>query len=89
MTMLAKADRQLLVEIACAGVNHGYRQQVHAMLPALPCLVPDESLRAACHAFLLFGLDEIGAARALLAHAKGPEAETLTTILQYHHGSDR
>ncbi|WP_074013873.1 EscG/YscG/SsaH family type III secretion system needle protein co-chaperone [Candidatus Sodalis sp. SoCistrobi] len=89
MTMLADTDRRLLVEIACAGVNHGYRRQVRAMLPALPYLVPDESLRAACHAFLLFGLDEIGAARGCLAQATGPEAETLGAILQYHHGRDR
>lgn len=87
MTMLADADRRLLVELACAGVNHGYRQQVRAMLPALPFLVPDESLRAACHAFLLFGLDDIATARARLARATGPEVETLKAILQYHHGS--
>ncbi|WP_148203664.1 EscG/YscG/SsaH family type III secretion system needle protein co-chaperone [Sodalis glossinidius] len=87
--MLSDTDRRLLVEIACAGVNHGYRPQVRAMLPALPCLIPDESLRAVCHAFLLFGLDEIAAARGCLAQVTGPEAETLKAILQYHHGRDR
>lgn len=75
MTLLTAAERQLLLEVAFAGVNHGLLHQVRAMLPALPFLVADKDTRAVCQAVLLVGLNEPEQARCALEGVALPEAQ--------------
>ncbi|AJJ63127.1 EscG/YscG/SsaH family type III secretion system needle protein co-chaperone [Yersinia aldovae] len=77
MILLTTSERQLLVEVAFAGINHGLQRQVRAMLPALPQLVADKDMQAVCLAVLLAGLDEPERARQTLADVNLPEAESL------------
>jgi len=81
MMPLTDAERRLLVETAFAGINHGLQRQVRAILPAFPCLVADENLRAICLAILFAGLNEPGRARQLLVGMEIPEADSLRSFL--------
>jgi type III secretion system SsaH family protein len=80
--MLTEKERQLVVEAAFAGINHGLQRQVRAILPALPLLVENSSLQALCRAVLLAGLNESALARQALADVALPEAETVKTWLK-------
>ncbi|KML18209.1 type III secretion protein [Leclercia adecarboxylata] len=80
--MLTDKERQLVVEAAFAGINHGLQRQVHAILPALPLLVENTSLQALCRAVLLAGLNESALARQALADVALPEAETVKVLLK-------
>lgn len=77
MTSLTVAERQLLVEAAFAGINHGLLHQVRAFLPALPLLVADRDTCAICHAVLLLGLNESEQAKRVLASVHIPEADVI------------
>lgn len=80
--MLTEKERQLVVEAAFAGINHGLQRQVRAILPALPLLVENTSLQALCRAVLLAGLNESELARKAIADVTLPEAETVKTWLK-------
>lgn len=80
--MLTEKERRLVVEAAFAGINHGLQRQVHAILPALPLLVEETSLRALCRAVLLAGLNESAQARQALSDVALPEAEIVKTWLK-------
>lgn len=75
MTLLTVAERQLVLEAAFAGINHGLERQVRAMLPAIPLLVADKDACAICCAILLVGLNESPHASQFLAGVGAPDAE--------------
>ncbi|EGG1426442.1 EscG/YscG/SsaH family type III secretion system needle protein co-chaperone [Salmonella enterica] len=72
--------RRLLLEIMFAGVNHSLISQVHAMLPALTVIVPDEKLQLVCLALLLAGLNEPLKAAKILSDIDLPEAMALRLL---------
>lgn len=80
MTLLTDIQRKLLVEVAFAGVNHGLRRQVRAMLPALPYLVPDKKMHSVCLAILLAGLGEPVKAEQILQQENIPDSEKINTL---------
>ncbi len=80
--MLTEKERQLVVEAAFAGINHGLQRQVRGILPALPLLVEDTSLQALCRAVLLAGLNKSVQAHRALADVAPPEAEAVKTWLK-------
>ncbi|MKV46798.1 EscG/YscG/SsaH family type III secretion system needle protein co-chaperone [Salmonella enterica subsp. enterica] len=72
--------RRLLLEIMFAGVNHSLISQVHAMLPALTVIVPDNKLQLVCLALLLAGLNEPLKAAKILSDIDSPEAMALRLL---------
>ncbi|AKQ34090.1 EscG/YscG/SsaH family type III secretion system needle protein co-chaperone [Salmonella enterica] len=72
--------RRLLLEIMFAGVNHSLISQVHAMLPALTVIVPDNKLQLVCLALLLAGLNEPLKAAKILSDIDLPEAMALRLL---------
>lgn len=83
---LSDAERRLLLEVMFAGLNHNLRAQVQAMLPALPCIVPDQKLQALCLALLLAGLNEPRKAGQILERVDLPEAKALRPFFPYPKG---
>ncbi|EBZ1658415.1 EscG/YscG/SsaH family type III secretion system needle protein co-chaperone [Salmonella enterica] len=86
MELLLKSEvisddvRRLLLEIMFAGVNHSLISQVHAMLPALTVIVPDNKLQLVCLALLLAGLNEPLKAAKILSDIDLPEAMALRLL---------
>ncbi|ELU4681501.1 EscG/YscG/SsaH family type III secretion system needle protein co-chaperone [Salmonella enterica] len=70
----------MLLEIMFAGVNHSLISQVHAMLPALTVIVPDNKLQLVCLALLLAGLNEPLKAAKILSDIDLPEAMALRLL---------
>ncbi|EFL91874.1 type III secretion system apparatus protein [Candidatus Regiella insecticola LSR1] len=82
MTLLTQSCRQLIVEAAMAGVNHGLHKEVRAILEVLPFLVPDAEVRLSCQAILLFGLGESEQALQLLEKSQEPDALALRQLFE-------
>ncbi|AWK13993.1 EscG/YscG/SsaH family type III secretion system needle protein co-chaperone [Candidatus Fukatsuia symbiotica] len=81
MTLLTQSCRQLVVEAALAGVNHGLFKESRTILEALPLLVPDPEVRLLCQAMLLFGLGERQQALQLLEKSQSADALALRQLL--------
>lgn len=77
MSVLTSAERQLLLETAFAGVNHGLLRQVRAIVPVVPSLVSDSDACAVCMAVLLLGLDAPEEAKRVLEHVNTPDAKVV------------
>ncbi|WP_252120349.1 EscG/YscG/SsaH family type III secretion system needle protein co-chaperone [Symbiopectobacterium purcellii] len=77
MSVLTSAERQLLLETAFAGVNHGLWRQVRAIVPVVPNLVTDRDDCAVCMAVLLLGLEAPEEAVRVLEHVNTPDANVV------------
>ncbi|AJC21145.1 DUF1039 domain-containing protein [Pandoraea pulmonicola] len=66
--------RQIVVELAFAGAQHGMHAEARTILGALPSLVTERDTRQWLHIALLIALGEVGAAQAYLARVDAADA---------------
>ena len=77
----ARNIRQLVIEAGCAAINLGMRNEMKAILAALPDWIDDPCQLARCEALLLFGLQRRKAARAKLDQLSSDDCAALRSLL--------
>jgi type III secretion system SsaH family protein len=81
MSTLNRADRVMLLQIAFAAANHRLDGQIEPMANVLPYLVKDPHDRTLCHALLLYGAGNNGAALNCLQAYTDDEADNLRQLI--------